>query len=339
MVQVFDRIRGNLSVQARPRRPSDAPIPLPTLDKKMSNNSVLAGVLPIIQTPFDDSLQIDWNVLQREVDWAFATGASGFGTGMVSEVRTLSQVERSLYAERLVEFTGGRGPVFMSVTADIQSDSIGLARDAARAGCSAVMAAPPLQESLTGKQLYAYFAGLADEVDMPIIVQDASGYLGNPIPHSVYLQLLDTYDAQKIVFKPEAPPNGPCISALRDATGGAARIFEGSGGIYLIDSMRRGVVGTMPGMELLDGIVGVWRAIQRGDNETAYRIHLPLCAIVALQMQSGLDGFLAVEKYLLKRRGLFKNELRRDPIKWRLDPETAAEVDRLFDLLQTAICG
>jgi dihydrodipicolinate synthase/N-acetylneuraminate lyase len=293
----------------------------------------LSGVLPIIQTPFDDRGEIDWQVLKAEVDWAFAQGIRGFGTGMVSEVRTLSELERGQYARRLIEYAAGRGPVFMSVTADNQSDSLKLALDASEAGCDAVMAAPPLVETLDPDGLFRYFSKLAESIEQTIIVQDASGYMGAPIPHSVYLKLLADFGNEKIVFKPEAPPNGPSISALRDASGGAARIFEGSGGVYLIDSMRRGVQGTMPGMELVDSIVAIWNAIQRGDDQTAYRIHFPVCAIVSLQMQAGLDGFLAIEKYLLRRRGIFLNQYRREPIRWRLDPETAQEVDRLFNQL------
>lgn len=302
----------------------------------MATNT-LTGVLPIIQTPFDEKLRIDWETLHQEVDWAFASGINGFGTGMVSEVRTLTQHERSEYATKLVEYANARGPVFMSVTAENRAESLRLARDAVAAGCNAVMAAPPLDEALDSEGLFVYFSDLAEAIDVPIIVQDASGYLGAPIPHSVYLRLLDRFDTQKVVFKPEAPPNGPCISALRDATKGQARIFEGSGGVYLIDSMRRGVEGTMPGMEMVDAIVAIWAALKRGDDETAYRVHLPLCAIVALQMQAGLDGFLAIEKHLLRRRGLFLNELRREPIRWRLDRETEEEVDRLFDRLMAEL--
>jgi 4-hydroxy-tetrahydrodipicolinate synthase len=80
--------------------------------------------------------------------------------------------------------------------------------------------------------------------------------------------------------------------------------------------------------------VVVWNAIKRNDDETAYRVHLPLGSIVTLQMQAGLDGFLAIEKYLLRKRGVLPNENRRPPITWRLDLETAQEVDRLFDRLQ-----
>jgi hypothetical protein len=90
-------------------------------------------------------------------------------------------------------------------------------------------------------------------------------------------------------------------------------------------------------MELLDGVVAAWRALARGDEETAYRVYFPVCAIVALQLQAGLDGFLAVEKYLMHKRGLFPNVRRRKPYGWELDTETEAEVDRLYDRLQRAL--
>ena len=88
------------------------------------------------------------------------------------------------------------------------------------------------------------------------------------------------------LFKPEAAPNGPTLSALRDATSGRATMFEGSGGIFLIDSFRRGIAGTMPGMDLLDGIVAIWKALRRGDEAAAYRVYFPVCALVAATYRS-----------------------------------------------------
>jgi len=40
---------------------------------------------------------------------------------------------------------------------------------------------------------------------------------------------------------------------------------------------------------------------------------------------------------LLVRRGILKNTLQRQPVGWTLDPETAAEVDRLFSRLQAVL--
>jgi len=53
-----------------------------------------------------------------------------------------------------------------------------------------------------------------------------------------------------------------------------------------------------------------YRALCRGDESSVYRVYFPICALVALQMQAGLDGFLAIEKYILVKRGLFTVEER-----------------------------
>lgn len=297
----------------------------------------LRGVLAIAHAPFTDSDEIDVTALKRSVDWTFSVGADGLGTGMVSETLKLTTEERLALPKMLVEFTAGRGPVFAAVGAESTKQTVFFSQQAERAGCDAVMAVPPITSRTNEAHLVDHFRAIADSIAIPVIVQDASGYVGQAIPMGVYVKLLDRYGPDKILFKPEAAPNGPNISALRDATGGRARIFEGSGGVFLIDSYRRGIAGTMPGMDLLDGIVKLWQALARGDEETAYRIYFPICAIVSLQLQAGLDGFLAIEKHLMVKRGLFPSARRRTPYNWELDAETADEVDRLFDRMMHAI--
>ena len=107
----------------------------------------------------------------------------------------------------------------------------------------------------------------------------------------------------------------------------------------LVDSYRRGIVGTIPGMEFLPAVVALWKALQANDEAAIYRLYLPLCALVALQLQAGLDGFLAVEKYVLKERGIFATDRRRKPLAWQLDDETRQELERLLDLLDAAVTG
>src|SRR4029079_9118048 len=105
---------------------------------------------------------------------------------------------------------------------------------------------------------------------------------------------LDEFGEQ-VYFKPEAQPIGPRLSALRDSTSGRARAFEGTGGMALVDSYRRGVVGTIPGADLCWAVVALWQALRAGDDSRSYRVLLPLSAIIA--MQTSLDAFLAIEKY------------------------------------------
>src|SRR5207245_2560733 len=155
---------------------------------------------------FLESDEIDFATLAREVDWAFEKGIDGLGTGMVSELLKLTAAERQALAERLVEFAADRGPVFMGVGAESARQALEHARAAERAGCDAVMATPPMINRLSEPQMVGYFRGLAEGVNVPLIVQDASGYVGQAIPMAVYLKLLDRYGPEKIVFKPAPAP-------------------------------------------------------------------------------------------------------------------------------------
>ncbi|MFP6650108.1 MAG: dihydrodipicolinate synthase family protein [Pirellulaceae bacterium] len=297
----------------------------------------IEGVVPIVHTPFDDQDQIDWESFERQVAWAVECGIQGCAIGMVSEVMWLSSSERQQLTENLVSAVSGRVFTIASAGAENTGQAIEYASHAEKAGCDAVMAIPPVHTPLQDEEVFNYFRQIAGAVEIPVIVQDASSYVGQPIDLSVYTRLIDEFGAERIYFKPESSPLGPNLSRLRDATEGQARVFEGSGGISLVDSYHRGIRGTMPGMEFLEGIVAIWEALERGDESTAYRVYLPVCALVALQLQAGLDGFLEIEKYVLKKRGLFATDHRRGPISWQLDEETREEVDRLFCLLEVAL--
>jgi 4-hydroxy-tetrahydrodipicolinate synthase len=301
----------------------------------MSN--MLKGVLPVLHTPLIDDSKIDFPTLEKEIDWAFQTGADGVVMAMVSEVLRLGYHRRKELATRMCQAALGRGCVVVSVGAESIHEALEFAHHAEQLGATAVMAIPPVATSLSGTKTADYFAAIASGISIPLIVQDASSYVGAAIDLGVYLRLLERFGPDKIYFKPEASPLGPNLSKLRDASGSAARIFEGSGGINLVDCYRRGIVGTMPGTDLLDGIVALWRALNSGDEDRVYQLSLPICALTAMQLQAGLDGFLAIEKYLMHKRGIFPNTLQVQPCGWQLDPETVSEVDRLFNRLQRTL--
>ena len=296
--------------------------------------SDLAGVFPVFQTPFDADDSVDAAVLEAEIEWMYGHGIDGIVMAMVSEVIRLSDPERRELAELACRLGGPHGPVVVSVGAESTPVAVGLARHAEGAGAAAVMAIPPMSVAVADDELFGYYRALLDAINIPVIVQDASGYVGRPMSIRMQADLLDSYP-EHVLFKPEAIPIGPRLTELREATGGAARVFEGSGGISLVDSYRRGITGTMPGAEVCWAIVALWKALTDGDQERIDAINGPLSSLISLQ--TSLDSFIAVEKHLLVRQGVFASARVRGPVGYRLDPETAAEVDRVFDLLQAAV--
>ena len=289
----------------------------------------LGGVLPVFQTPYHADETIDYDTLEREIHWLHDCGAQGIVMAMVSELLRLSSEEREELATAACRLGRTRGVVIISVGAESSKIAERFAKQAESAGADAVMAIPPVSVGIGEAELLAYYRRIIEAVLIPVVVQDASGYVGKPMPIAMQARLLDEFGPDRVLYKPEASPIGPKLSELRDATGGRARVFEGTGGIALVDSFQRGIVGTMPGADLIRALVPLWNALAAGDATRADCIHGPLAALIS--MQTSLDAFLAVEKHLLVRQGIFKNTLVRGPVGFRLDEETRREVDRLFD--------
>jgi dihydrodipicolinate synthase/N-acetylneuraminate lyase len=294
--------------------------------------SSLSGVLPVVSTPFTSELIVDIDVLKRELDWLVGNGADGVVVAMVSELPRLTHAERRYLGEVTVEHMSGLGQTVLSVGAESTQEAVEYTRHAVRCGATGIMANPPLTVPVGGGQLLRYFRAILDAAEgLPTVIQDASGYIGQPIELSVLATLFDEYGPEVVLFKPEANPIGPRLSALHDLTGGQAGVFEGSGGGALLESFRRGVVGTMPGADLIWAISRLWRALNAGDMEHAYEITSALSPILA--PLGSLDAYVAVEKYLLVKQGVFENELRRYPTNYELDDILKGEADQLFDRL------
>ncbi|MFV0337264.1 MAG: dihydrodipicolinate synthase family protein [Chthoniobacterales bacterium] len=296
-------------------------------------NKTISGVLPVVQLPFKEDFSIDEAILQKEVDWLYESGVQGLVVGMVSEVQRLNDAERDALHAMLVRMSAGRGPVVGSVGDESMCQALRHARAAEDAGADALMAIPPSQTRCGPEEQFRYFAALIEGTKIPIVVQDASGYLGNPIPISIQARIFKEY-GDRVFFKPEAQPIGLNLTALHKATDEQARIFEGTGGMALVESHRRGILGTMPGADLPWALVKLWNALERGDEKRVNAIHPPLCTLISLMVN--LDAFLAVEKLLLVDQGIFTSARVRGPVAYELDDVIVSEVRRLFNLLQNA---
>ncbi len=295
----------------------------------------IQGVLPVLQLPYLDDESIDWATLRAEVDMVFSQGAHGVVAAMVTEVLRLTDAERDELGAKIVEFTAGRGPVILSVGAESAAQAKRHARAAEAAGATAVMAIPPTNTAASVDEVIGYYEAILGAISIPMVVQDASGYVGAPLPIAAQAALFNRYP-DRVMFKPEAQPLGQNLSRLREATDGQAPIFEGSGGIALLDSYQRGIAGTMPGAEIVWAIRAEWDALEAGDLERATALQGLIAPLISLQQ--GLDGFLAVEKLLLHHEGVFPNRLVRGPVGFKLDEATANEALRLYSALRD-LCG
>jgi len=292
-------------------------------------------ILPVFQTPYLDDESVDFDTLGRELHWLLEQGADGVVMAMVSETLRLASDERDAVCNFVCQTIGGRGVTVISVGAESSFVAERHARHAERCGATMLMAIPPVAVVLDEEAIADYYRRLIRAVRIPVIVQDASGYVGRPMSIELQVRLMEEFDPERVQFKPEAPPLAERLGRLRRASGQHAQCYEGSGGVALIETFPDGLAGTMPGADLIRGIVALWRALERDDARTAQAIHPPLAKLI--ELQKTLDAYLAVEKHLLVRQGIFRNTIVRGPAGWRMSDDVRANVDRLFDDFIAAI--
>ncbi len=283
------RQRGRLVVgQARGLSSNDRPLACPTKDTMPKK---LHGVLPIVHTPFTDDDEIDARVAAARGRLGVRASAPTASAPAWCPRRCELTTDERVDAARACwsEFAAGRGPVFAAVGAESTKQAVAFAVAAEKAGCDAVMAVPPLTARLRRSAAGPITsARIADAVGDPGHRAGRVAATSGRRFRSACTWSCSTATARRR-FSSSRKRRRSGRTSRRCATRPAAgpRIFEGSGGIFLVDSFRRGIAGTMPGMDLLDGVVAMWKALQRGDDATAYRVYFPVCAIVALATAGG----------------------------------------------------
>ena len=72
------------------------------------------GVIPILQTPFDNQGRIDTDGLRKVVEFNIEAGVDGIGIALASEVQLFNESERDELLSTVVDQTNRRVPVVMN---------------------------------------------------------------------------------------------------------------------------------------------------------------------------------------------------------------------------------
>ncbi len=295
------------------------------------------GVYPVLQMPLDASENIDEVVLAREIERLIGLGVAGFAVAMVSEVMRFTSDERRSQWRLILKLIDSRLPLIVSVGAESTAIAIRQAEYAEHDGADALMATPPAVFPATSQEIYFYYREIVKAVQIPVVVQDASNYMGQPLPIELYERLLNEFGPDRIRFKPEATPVKERAAEIQRIAGGSAQIFEGQSGMDLLDTHPLGLFGTMPGSEIVWAIKALWDALESGRAQRASQIHVGIEKLI--KFQTTLDAYVAVEKYLLVKQGIFTSTRQRGPVGVKLTDSTKVEIDSVFAELQEIVTG
>ena len=258
----------------------------------------IGGTYPMLYAFFDVAGRLRRDAISRQIEAAIASGASGIAVlGLGTEVHKLGRDER----RRLVEWTmadvAGRVPVAVTVADGNVPDMIESARFAREKGAAWLILQPP-RPPASGAHLIQFFGAIAASVDCPIGIQNAPEFLGIGLSTADLVALNAAHPNVTVV---KAESTALATAGVIDGLGGRMKVFNGRAGFELLDNLRAGVDGMIPGTETIDLQVGVERAMRAGDQSLAEELYRKLLPAVAFMMQ-GLSTFLLYGKLIAAAR-------------------------------------
>jgi 4-hydroxy-tetrahydrodipicolinate synthase len=271
------------------------------------------GVYVIAVTPFADNGDIDWNSVDRMVDFYEEKGATGLTIlGLLGEATKMTAEESKAIAKRVM----GRAkvPVVVGVTAPGLAAMRELADSVMAMGAAGVMVAPPWTTK-TDDQAYAFYASVGETLGQtPFVLQDYPLTTNVTIAPNVIDRIIRDVP-NCVMLKHEDWPGLSKITALRASSDkGETRrvsILCGNGGLFLPEEMGRGADGAMTGFCYPEMMVGVVENYAKGDVERAHDIFDAYLPLARYEQQQGIG--LAARKYVLAKRGVISSGALRKP--------------------------
>ncbi len=262
------------------------------------SSQALAGVYPILATPFRADGTTDEDDLARLIDFIVAARADGIVfPGVASEFEMLAPAERRHLVEAVAQRVGGRIPLVIGVSAADAATAETLAAHARSVGAVALMAVAPPSCKGNLPAIADYYAGIA-RAGLPIILQNAPPPAGCALSPAEVIAIAGA-NAMIRYVKEESLPCGQRITQLLAAkVPHLAGVFGGAGGRYITDELARGACGTMPACELIDLHVRQFALHRAGDRDGVrylFNRMLPLLNFQAVFR-------MAMTKEVLRRR-------------------------------------
>ncbi len=219
------------------------------------------GIYTALITPFTTDGELDEPLLMRLLAFQEAAGVQGVVVaGSTGEGPSLSVPEKVALYE-IASRTRGQLRIVTGILSCSLNEALYLARQAARAGCDALMVAPPFYYHAPLEGLIAFYRTLLKATELPVILYNIPQLSRTPLPIALVEALL---------------PH-PNLLGIKDSSGDPEslhaylnfaprlKVWVGEEKL-LLENLRRGGAGSISGLANLvpERLVATFRAFHEG---------------------------------------------------------------------------
>lgn len=209
----------------------------------------LEGSIVALVTPFNDDGSVDFEALDRLIEFQIENGTDGILTlGTTGESSTMSHEEDNEVCRFVVEHVGGRVPVIAGSGSNSTETMLEKSLAYQKLGVDGLLIITPYYNKANEEGIYRHLATVADGVDIPCILYNIPGRCGCSISAANMERLAQH---PNIMGVKEASANVAFAASIAHLIGPEFRMFSGEDGI------------AVPLMSLgASGVISVWANVQ-----------------------------------------------------------------------------
>lgn len=285
----------------------------------------LAGIYPIVPTPFDDKGGICTRSIESLSAYMLSCRVSGLAVlGVMGEGHKLSEAERELVIRAFREALPRELGLVVGVREAGTDLAVRAARRAVELGADAILLGPPPVQS--DGAIFEYTKRVAQNAGAPIVLHDYPA--ATKISMSVELIEKIAREIEQVEYiKLEDPPTGLKMARLSASLGDRLGVFGALGGIYAFEELNRGAVGIMTGFAYPELLVELYDRHRAGDMDGAAALFYDILPLIRFEFQPGLG--VSLRKNILARRGIIETTKQRHP-GTDADPKTLEDLNRIL---------
>lgn len=137
---------------------------------------MIHGSIVALVTPFDEQERIDYDALERLIEFHVSAGTNGLViAGTTGESATLEKGEHAELIRRAADIVAGRMPVIAGTGSNSTRQTIDLSKAVADAPIDGYLLVVPYYNKPVQEGLYRHFQAVADAADKPVMLYNVPG--------------------------------------------------------------------------------------------------------------------------------------------------------------------
>lgn len=260
------------------------------------------GVHAILYALFDERERLDRAAMQRQVNICLAADVAGVAAlGLATETAKLTFEERQTIISWVAADVKGKVPLTFTIAGASVAEQVALLRCAEQVGACSIILQPPAVGSYPAEEYMDFFSRVMEATRLPVAIQNAPQYLGRGLSNQDIVRLRDGHANFTLIKSESAAAD---VSQLISAAGSNLRIFNGRGGMEMIECLDVGCEGFLLAPDLVDYGVRAMLLYDAGDRAAALSIHERMIPAINFVMQS-IEHLICYGKRLFGLRAGF----------------------------------